>query len=133
MNFQDITGKVIDSIDLDSAADRITFRFQDGFTRSYGVEGDCCSRSWIEHLETPPDIRGATITSVEDSSGVEPYDDHACVSYDYDKSDTENKAAGYCGHDSLAVYNTRFRTDRGDIVLEYRNDSNGYYGGYLTD
>jgi hypothetical protein len=30
-------------------------------------------------------------------------------------------------------YQTKFRLDNGDtITIEYRNDSNGYYGGYLV-
>lgn len=132
MDFADVIGKTIESVVLDSAADRVTFKFQDGFERSYGVEGDCCSHSWIEHLEMPNEVSGATIISVEDSDGIA-YDNHECKGYDYSKTDEENTAAGACGHDSLAVYNTKFQTTKGTIVLEYRNDSNGYYGGYLID
>jgi hypothetical protein len=133
MYFDDIIGKTVEAVDLDKAADRITLRFQDGFVRSYGVEGDCCSQSWIEHLEMPDDVKGAVIQSVDDGGEVEPWDGHVCKEYNWDKSDDENKAAGVCDHDVLAVYNTRFHTNKGDIVLEYRNDSNGYYGGYLVD
>lgn len=124
MDFKDIIGKQIESVILDSDKERIHFAFQDGYTRSYGVEGDCCSLSWIEHLEMPDNVKGATVLSIEDSGGV-PFDGHECVAYDYDKTNKQNDAAGYCGHDVLAVYNTRFRTDKGDIVLEYRNDSSG--------
>jgi hypothetical protein len=34
-------------------------------------------------------------------------------------------------HECLTVYQTHFRTERGDVTLEFRNSSNGYYGGYL--
>lgn len=130
MNFDDVVGKQIESVVLDKGADRIAFKFQDGFERSYGVEGDCCSQSWIEHLEMPNDIQGAVILSVEDSEGVA-WDNHECEADVRD--DDYNVVKEGCGHESLAVYNTRFRTSKGDIVLEYRNNSNGYYGGYLTD
>lgn len=133
MEFNDIIGRVVDSVTLDSSADRISFKFQDGYERSYGVEGDCCSRSWIEHLELPPNVQGAVLQSVKDGGYAEPYDGHTCKRFNWEKSEAENAAAGACGHDVLAVYNTRFRTNRGDIVLEYRNDSNGYYGGYLVN
>lgn len=129
MDFDDIIGKQVESVALDASADRIAFKFQDGFERSYGVEGDCCSRSWIEHLEMPDDVKGAVIQSVDDSDGV-PWDNHECVSDEHDDNYRVTKEG--CGHESLAVYNTRFRTNKGDIVLEYRNDSNGYYGGYLV-
>ena len=131
MDFKDVIGKSIDSINLDKEADRITFAFQDGTQRSYGVEGDCCSRSWIEHLEMPVDVKGAVIQSVEDGDGI-PWDNHQCVESVYDGDKREYSTEG-CGHESLSVYSTKFQTDKGTVALEYRNDSNGYYGGYLTD
>jgi hypothetical protein len=131
-DFNNILNRTIESINLSDDRSRITLKFQDGFSKSYGVEGDCCSSSWIEHLEAPDDINGARLLRVEESDGV-PFDGHVCVGYDYSKTDEENKAAGACGHDTLQVYNTKFHTDRGTVTLEYRNDSNGYYGGYLVD
>jgi hypothetical protein len=131
VNFDDVIGKTVDSVELLGDKDRILLRFQDGSDRSYGVEGDCCSTSWIEHLEMPPDVRGAVILSVDDGGEVEPWDGHVCVETQYDKDYKVRKEG--CGHESLAVYNTRFHTNKGDIVMEYRNDSNGYYGGYLVD
>lgn len=104
-------------VSLSEDRSAITFEFDGAPAVSFGVEGDCCSSSWIEHLDVPPDVIGEVIISVEDSDGV-PWDGHDCK--------------GGCGHDYLQVYNTRFKTAKGDIVLEYRNDSNGYYGGYLV-
>lgn len=118
MDFTNMIGKALAAVTLDKGKDRITFEFQDGSSRSFGVDGDCCSSSWIEHLEMPADVVGAKIISAEDS---------ASITSDHDEHDEEN------GGDSIAVYNTAFRTDRGDIVLEYRSSSNGYYGGNLTD
>lgn len=117
---KDIVGKVIVSVTLTPEKEFITFKFTDGSSRKFGVEGDCCSHSWIEHLEMPNDVAGATILDVTDSGIVHP--------------DTENQAfLKEHKHDCLQVYNTVFKTDRGEIILEYRNDSNGYYGGYLYD
>ena len=124
MDFSNMLNKPLQNVKLFRDKERITFHFQDGSHRSFGVEGDCCSQSWIEHLETPNDLVGAIITSVEDGKGI-PWDGHICPE-EVDYSHT-------CGHDYLQVYNTRFFTNRGTIVLEYRNDSNGYYGGYLVD
>lgn len=115
---KDMIGKKLASVSLNETKDRITFRFDDGSERAFGVEGDCCSSSWIEHLEMPGDVAGATLTAVTDS---------APITQDHAEHDDEN------GGDSIEVYNTVFRTDRGDIVLEYRNSSNGYYGGYLVN
>lgn len=112
MNFDDIKGKTLAAVELNAARDKLTLRLADGTLRTYRVEGDCCSRSWIEHLETPGDIVGAVLLDVVDSGGITvPSGDYEC----------------------LRVYNTTFRTNRGDVVLEYRNSSNGYYGGYLVE
>lgn len=123
-------GKVIDRI-RQRDKEHIDFWFVDGSTRRLYTDGDCCSVSWIEHLTMPDDIVGATIQSVDEPT-MPPHDDHKCIVRDWSKPYDENDEST-CGHDSLAVYHTRFRTDRGDIVLEYRNDSNGYYGGNLND
>ena len=34
----------------------------------------------------------------------------------------------YC----LEVYGLKITTDKGDLVIDYRNSSNGYYGGNLS-
>jgi len=34
--------------------------------------------------------------------------------------------------DELALYGLKLTTDKGDLVLDYRNESNGYYGGSLS-
>lgn len=119
-------GKAIHNIRLNQEKDIIDFFFEDGLSKRLGVEGDCCSHSWIEHLEIVPEpLAGARILSVEQRD-MPPWDNHAC-DREHDYGDRN------CTHDVLTVYHTVFHTDRGDIVLEYRNDSNGYYGGSLTD
>jgi hypothetical protein len=103
------------SVTLNDAKDEVTFTFQDGGTIRYGVEGDCCSTSWIEHLEVPNEVNYRTLVSVEDS-----------------QMDTPD-GVDMTGFDCLQCYRTTFRLDNGEaITLEYRNDSNGYYGGYLV-
>lgn len=96
--------------DKETDDDIITFNFEDG-SESYCVEGDCCSTSWIEHLTIPDNVQGSKVISVEELTIGEQQEIN---NYEY-----------------LQVYETRIRTNRGDIVLEYRNSSNGYYGGYL--
>jgi hypothetical protein len=78
----------------------------------YVPVGDCCSTTWIEHLEVPrlPPKKGALITAVEQ----------------IDMGSEDSKE-----HDCLAFYETRIKTTAGEVVVEYRNSSNGYYGGSL--
>lgn len=83
------------------------------------VLADCCSESWIEHMEGVENVVGAKITQVE---GVE-MDDGWSIWPDsyknvYKKGDDE----------LLQYYCTKIMTDKGELKIEYRNLSNGYYG-----
>lgn len=120
-------GKKLKSVELSKNKEKVVFKFQDGHKQVFGVEGDCCSHSWIEHLETLSDLCGATLLSVNEAS-IDRTDDD-------DYNPIEYKSEEYVAreHECLNVYSTHFVTDRGEIVLEYRNSSNGYYGGYLVD
>lgn len=117
-------GKKIQSIRINNGETSIDF-FLEGCNKRLVTYGDCCSSSWIEHLEMPNNVEGATITSVTEDD-MPPWDNHICEAH-------KEGCLTPCEHDSLRVYHTVFHTDRGDIVLEYRNDSNGYYGGNLED
>jgi hypothetical protein len=126
MNFTKILNRPLRAVSISADKEKFILEFADGSKKEYGVEGDCCSSSWIEHLTLPPmGVKDAQIIAVEDSAGgAEPWDGHECSEeVDYRRA---------CGHDHLQVYQTVFRTTNGDIRLEYRNDSNGYYGGYLV-
>lgn len=127
MKLKSLIGKTIDKLELNTQSDEFTIHFTDGLYIKFGVEGDCCSHSWIEHLTAPNDVHGAVITDVFEG-GSAAWDNHECV----DGKDKYGYVTHVCGHDCLQVYNTQFDTDRGSIILEYRNDSNGYYGGNLT-
>jgi len=103
------------SVSLNDSKDIVTFTFQDGGMIQYSVEGDCCSHSWIEHLEVPNEVNYRTLVSVEDSP-----------------MDTPDAAIPDNEYEVIQSYRTTFRLDNGEaITLEYRNSSNGYYGGYL--
>lgn len=109
------------SVTLDAKKEVITFAFsslEPVPDIRFGVEGDCCSHSWIEHLEAPESVEGRTVVAV---------DDHTMDSSDEGDVDDDDYGA------VTVVYQTVFRLDNGDsIKVEYRNTSNGYYGGYLV-
>lgn len=83
------------------------------------ADGDCCSFSWIESLDAPGALLG-TVTAVENldmpdlGSGAE-----------QTMSKTES---GEC----IKYYGCKITTEKGACVIDYRNDSNGYYGGSLS-
>jgi hypothetical protein len=57
-------GKHVTAVQLSPDKQRCTLTFADAEPLHLGVEGDCCSESWIEHLTVPEDIAGAVLTDV---------------------------------------------------------------------
>jgi hypothetical protein len=80
------------------------------------VDADCCSYTWVEHVELPALGFPALVTAVED----------------LDMPENTEPSTFHKDPDSLAFYGCKISTDRGEIVIDYRNDSNGYYGGSLS-
>jgi len=80
------------------------------------VDADCCSYTWVEHIELPALGFPAIVLKVED----------------LEMPETTVPSKFHENPDVLAFYGCKVVTDRGDIVIDYRNDSNGYYGGNLS-
>lgn len=72
--------------------------------------GDCCSESWIEHIEGVGALFG-TIKSVEE----------IVISDSWTTDD-----------DLLQIYAFKITTDKGVCTIDFRNRSNGFYGGEMT-
>lgn len=126
-------GKTIKSVTFDEGDERklrwsddpdaITIEFEDE-TWVGTPYGDCCSSTWIEHVTVPRDIEGALITGIKEASIEE-----------LDSSDPRYKMiASEDGYppECIRIYWTAIQTTKGEIILEYRNSSNGYYGGNIS-
>jgi hypothetical protein len=104
-----LKGKVLTGIEL--ASDNKAMRFlSEGEPILARADGDCCSESWIEHIEIPVSFP-AKVLSVE---GLY-----------YDESEESD-------YEVIVRYGLKVVTDKGDLVIDYRNSSNGYYGGDLV-
>ncbi len=75
--------------------------------------GDCCSESWFYHVLGVKALLGHTITDIE------------IVKDDAEPPDTFSR------QDYDRIYGVNFRTTGGMVDVEFRNSSNGYYGGWL--
>ena len=118
----DIVGQVIDSVTVSDDRQTLRIDFADGTAALGEVFGDCCSRTWIEHLTVPSDIKGATVTALK-TAGWE------------SRELAEGEGPGEHAPewtDVVKVYQDSVETTRGAVVIEYRNDSNGYYGGDIS-
>lgn len=114
--------------------DRVVLETSDGKAVTLDVGGDCCSHSYFFDLHGVHYLLRGPITAfeaVELQKGDPGWHDPTC-------SGSWDKPAP-CGHshDCLAVYGYRFTTEHpvfGPVstVLSFRNDSNGYYGGWMN-
>ena len=92
----------------------ISFVLDDGERLVYSCEGDCCSYSFIQHINGLAALIGNEVLEEPD----EPNENAASVA----EADADHE---------LAVYFFTVRTAAGCFDIEMRNESNGYYGGSL--
>lgn len=120
-----LVGRKLKSVKVINDRGTLVFEFADGAI-SYLATGDCCSHTWIEHLEVPAGIEGAEISGVTDHPVIDATEDNDKNPITSPESDWYQRE-----HECLQLYQTVFHTNKGDISTEYRNSSNGYYGGRL--
>lgn len=112
MDKNPLIGKTITEIQLTTDKKAIRFVLADGSDVVAQADGDCCSSTWIEHISLPS--RGFPATVLEardiDMPDLGSPDEYECIAY----------------------YGFELKTDRGHMVIDYRNESNGYYGGNLS-
>lgn len=106
-----LIGKTVVSVDLARDKKAIRFNLADGGSVTAYADGDCCSDTWIESLDAPDNLIG-TVAVAE--------------SLDMSRPDIDRDG------DVTAFYGFKIVTEKGDCVIDYRNSSNGYYGGNLV-
>lgn len=84
-----------------------------------GTEGDCCSHSWIEHIGNPEACHMAHFESWREVS-IDPSPDSLS---EEQKREFDNG--------ELKFYFFALGTSKGETLIEMRNSSNGYYGGWI--
>lgn len=107
-----LVGKII--IGMKIASDKMAVKFETTEGEIIArADADCCSHTWIEHIELPAMGFPAKVVNIE-SLGIE----------DVTPEDDD------CG--CTLAYICKITTNRGELILDYRNESNGYYGGNLV-
>lgn len=103
-----LVGKTIKDIKIADDKMAILFKCLDG-DHVVRVDADCCSHTWVETIE----------------ACVFP-----CVVADQEDIEMRDNL----DHDGglIQFYGHKITTDKGEIVIDYRNESNGYYGGNLV-
>ena len=104
-------GKTLTGIKIADDKMALLFQTTDG-DLVVNVDAECCSHTWIESIENTVMSFPATVMAVEDIDMPDLGSPYRC--------------------DVIAYYGCKVTTDRGAIVIDYRNSSNGYYGGSLS-
>lgn len=106
------------------ADDQHTLKFttENGNTIYWDTYGDCCSETWFYHVLGVENLLNATVKEVQ-------YID--LFGEDAKQNAVNNDKLGRQDFDRL--YCCKLITDRGYVDIEFRNSSNGYYGGDLSE
>lgn len=115
MKTNPLIGRVINAVYVAVDGSAIRFDMLDGEPIVANAYGDCCSHTWIENVETPENLLG-TVSEVEDL-------DLPPAEEDEEKRFSDNY---------IQFYGCKISTEKGSSTLDYRNESNGYYGGTLS-
>lgn len=113
MGTNPLIGKTVTAVFLSEGGYAIRFDTSEVTSIIARAYGDCCSRTWIENVDGAEQLLG-TVVSVDDIPST------ADV--------VEESAYG----DVTSYYGCKITTDKGFAVIDYRNESNGYYGGSLS-
>jgi hypothetical protein len=115
-DFELCVGKEIVKHSLNAGGTELVLHFADGSQAVLVPEGDCCSSSWIESIDDEHALHGK-VAKIEE----------------IDMPDRGNVGTEkHPGVEEVKYYGLRITTDKGRSVIDYRNDSNGYYGGWLN-
>lgn len=106
-----LLGKTLLDIQLADDKEAIRFLTTDGDVIAL-CDADCCSHTWVESFESTLRRFPAVVVSAED--------------LDLQRDDEDQDG------DVIAFYGFKIVTDQGEVIIDYRNSSNGYYGGNLV-
>jgi hypothetical protein len=107
-----LVGRTIVKVQI--AKDKMALRFvlDTGEEVIARCDADCCSRTWVEHMEIPS--LPAEVRAYETIDMPQP------------------KQADEEYGDVVVAYGALLVTSTGHLKIEYRNESNGYYGGWIV-
>lgn len=105
--FKDLQGKRILGVEWSEGILRLNL---EGDAACFEAYGDCCSSSYIESLDNPEVFKDAIFDTAESVSGG------------------QKDVSDWAVH-KWTFY--KFKTSKGMCTLSFRNESNGYYDGWL--
>ena len=111
---RELIGKKILAAYLSEDKTILGFELEGGERLAYFTEGECCSRSWIEHFSNEEYLAGAVVSGVQD--------------IDIPDVSELTEDGEYTVRYGVKV----LLEGRPAFEFEFRNLSNGYYGGQIV-
>jgi len=105
-----LIGKEIDAIYINGDKTSLRLHCGDEWVEMH-TDADCCSESWIEHMTGIMYLRGREVTGIE-------------------RMDLGEAIGTRQECDQL--YSLTIQFGMGECAIEFRNSSNGYYGGWMS-
>ena len=116
-NLECLIGKEVDKVFM--AGDTyIVFEFTNGKYLTFHADADCCSESWIEHISGIKALKDGIITKVEE------LDLGSCIPTRQESDQLYGVKIHLKARPDKTIWEPYF-------YIEFRNSSNGYYGGDL--
>ena len=113
-SLDDLVGLTVLELETSDDNQHLSIRLKDSFDNiidtHFVAYAMCCSQSWIESIEGKEDIIGNEIINI--------------IEHNLPSEDTSD-------NELLQFYNYEIITSQGSCVIDFRNSSNGYYGGSL--
>lgn len=112
LELADLVGKHVLGVQMNEGKEVMRFITTTGVL-DYYCYGDCCSESWVNHVNDIDNLIDATVTQVEE------IDFHSLLGIEPEPTRQQ---------DDKVLFH-KVHTNKGTCLIEFRNSSNGYYGG----
>lgn len=123
VKYKDIIGKIISEVWINQDKTILALKMSNNKIIGLKTEGDCCSESWIEHVDMPyifsyENPLELKVLSVEETEIGE------VIPTRQDRDILYGIKMGM-----ISLKGTYERKE--ELCIEFRNSSNGYYGGWI--
>lgn len=109
---KDLLYKTILKLEIDEAGEYLRFTTNEKQVYVYYSEGECCSSSWFQYITGVMYLFNTQILDIKE--------------IEINNNVIETKKG------CIQLYKIEIDTTKGYVDFEYRNESNGYYGGFIT-
>lgn len=128
---KDLLGMYVEEVHITPDKDVICFAGRDKI-KLYRTEADCCSKTWIENITGVKGIPGYVV-DIEDLELPSEWDKGGCVFTQFYGVKITLADKYYPTTKIYDKASCAFWLRHREFLIEYRNESNGYYGGSLVE